>query len=337
MPLTRTKRVLWIGLYVVLALFYTEFTLKSNHPFGRASPSSLALFEAWMPYQARVLVPAIARVVYEVSGATFFTIYFGILWASILGLLLAFRSYLARFVPAPGHASWSTALLIIVPLAWNYSTISPWPVFYPSDIPAILLFQIGLTTLLRNRLFNYYAFFAIACFNRETACFLSFVFLFTRIGVIPTRKLLTHVAAQAALWLAIKITLQIVFSDHEGSVVDVMAQRNLSILKLLVNLCWTQSHTAILTVFGGIYLLIPLAWRDQPRFLKRSLWVVLPFVGGMSIVGNLDELRIYGELIPILSAPAAFALCHRLGWTGNLIRNQEPSLSNERSHACPKE
>ena len=315
MPSARTQRALWIGLYAALALLYTDFTLESNRPYPGATPTALALFDAEIPYQTRVLVPVIARGAHEVTGATFSAIYFGILWASVLGLLLAFRMYVARFVLAPAFASWSVALLIIQPLAWNYSTISPWPIFYPSDIPGILLFQLGLIALARDRLPVYYASFAIACFNRESAGFLAFVFLFTRIGVTPTRQILTHVGAQAAVWIAIKITLQVVFSDQPGSFVNVMAWRNLLILQHLAVLDWGPSHTAIFTVFGGIYLLIPLAWRDQPVFLRRSLWVVVPYFAGMSVVGNLDELRSYGELIPVLTAPAAYAVCHQFGWT----------------------
>lgn len=313
------KRALWCGLYAGLALLFSYFYLEINHPYPGATPKRLAYFDAEVPYQFRVLVPAIARLVWEITGAPFDAIYFGILFASTTALLFAFRAYVALFVPAPAVASFSAALLILHPLTWNTSTISPWPLWYPSDIPGILLFQLGLIALARDRLAVYYAIFALASLNRESSCFLAFVFLFTRIGVRPARGIAAHIGAQAALWLTIKLALQLVFDGQPGSLVDVMLRRNLLILEHLAVLDWGPSHTAIFTVFGGIHGLILLAWRGQPAFLKRSLWVLAPFVAGMSVVGNLDELRIYGELIPVVTAPAAVALCHRFGWTSPRI------------------
>ncbi len=41
---------------------------------------------------------------------------------------------------------------------------------------------------------------------------------------------------------------------------------------------------------------------------KRLLLILVPFLVGMSIVGVMDEMRIYGEIIPLITASALAAL-----------------------------
>ena len=54
---------------------------------------------------------------------------------------------------------------------------------------------------------------------------------------------------------------------------------------------------------GLFFLWLPLVlWRHlvQNKFVKRTLLLLPPFFGIMLVVGVIDELRIYGELIPIV-------------------------------------
>jgi hypothetical protein len=46
--------------------------------------------------------------------------------------------------------------------------------------------------------------------------------------------------------------------------------------------------------------------RIKVEFVKRSLLVVFPFFIGMMLVANIYELRLFGELIPVVLA--AFVL-----------------------------
>jgi hypothetical protein len=53
------------------------------------------------------------------------------------------------------------------------------------------------------------------------------------------------------------------------------------------------------------FLWIPVLFyyrRIKNEFLQRSLWVVFPLFAGMMFVGNIYELRIFGELLPIFLA-----------------------------------
>jgi hypothetical protein len=53
------------------------------------------------------------------------------------------------------------------------------------------------------------------------------------------------------------------------------------------------------------------------EFIRKSIWVSIPFVMGMILVGVVDELRIYGELIPVLYP--AFLLILKEVFTKELI------------------
>lgn len=35
--------------------------------------------------------------------------------------------------------------------------------------------------------------------------------------------------------------------------------------------------------------------------LRRMMWCFLPFFLGMAVVGNLSEIRVFGEFIPLLA------------------------------------
>lgn len=116
-----------------------------------------------------------------------------------------------------------------------------------------------------------------------------------------------QVLAQGVLWLAIKVMLNRLFVHNPGSFTGGTVHNNW----LLLTRVWHGDLTFIRLlplIMGGTWLLIPLAWRQMPAPLKRLLWIVPAFFAGMSVVGVLDEVRIYNELIPVLLAPALVSL-----------------------------
>ena len=71
------------------------------------------------------------------------------------------------------------------------------------------------------------------------------------------------------------------------------------------------------SAFGGIWAVIPFGWQHVPAEQKRLVLLVVPIMGSMVLLGYLPELRIYNELVPVLTGPAFAA---RLG----LLREQHP-------------
>ena len=128
-----------------------------------------------------------------------------------------------------------------------------------------------------------------------------------------------HCAAQLAIWIALKAWLAWVFRDNPGAAVFENQLRGnwgnaLRLLKL------DPTALQYLLTFGLLWLTVPLVWRYLPPFHRRALLVAVPFLLGMSVVGNLFEVRIYGELIPLVTTPAIVWLRRTLDY--------EPALAS---------
>jgi len=288
--------------YALAAGLFSVAYRAATHEYRFATPAQLAAFTAHTPYQYRVLVPALARAAHELAGVEVETSYRVLAGLAAFALLVSFRVYLGRFVPE-AWASWG-ALSVFYALLWNVSPVSSFRFLYPSDVPAVAFMTLGLEALVRRRLALFYPIFALASLNRETSCLLSFAYLFTAAGEQRARTLGLHLGLQLALWSAIKAALALAFAGNDGGFLDPMAARNAALLRSLLELRPGPTSLALLTPCGMLWLLLPFGFRAQPRFLRRALLVLLPFYLGMGAVANLDELRIYGELAPILAAPA---------------------------------
>ena len=56
-----------------------------------------------------------------------------------------------------------------------------------------------------------------------------------------------------------------------------------------------------LTLFAGVWILIPILWRYIPSNSKRLLWVIPPYFIVALLYANLMESRVYQEINIILS------------------------------------
>jgi hypothetical protein len=167
---------------------------------------------------------------------------------------------------------------------------------FPSDIPSILFFTLGLSLLFKNRMLPYYILFAIATLNRETSCFLTFAYLFASIGKIRLRTVALHCVSQLILWAGIKYFLYRAYAENPGT--------GLWVDTLTVNLSLLKDPRALLTLssmFGYTWIPTLVCYRLIPvPFIRRSVLVILPFLIAMMFFGYITELRIFGELIPIV-------------------------------------
>jgi hypothetical protein len=232
-------------------------------------------------------------------------------------LIVTYRFYVSLFVRNRVLCS-LFSLSIVVVLLFNYVlprmlsiTNAPIyrPIFYPSDIPAVLFFTLGLILIHKKKWVPYYLLFAVATLNRETTCFLTVVYFLTAFGKTRLKPLVLHVAFQVAIWVSIKSLLSVLYQDNPGyGLFEFSVGRNIS------SFAGLHFYPLFLTNLGGTWLFVLMFLRYlRDDFLKRSLLVAVPYVIGMFIVGNLFEIRIFGELIPVfLTASLLIA--------GNMIR-----------------
>src|SRR6185503_9978831 len=109
------------------------------NPDADANPEKLALGTAATPFQYRVLIPSIVkRTVSTPTPLNLHRRYMQMDSVWLVGLGLAFRSYLKRFVTSPLADVLAPGIFLLLP--FNYAVQN----FYPYDIPAVVMTIVGL-------------------------------------------------------------------------------------------------------------------------------------------------------------------------------------------------
>jgi hypothetical protein len=117
-------------------------------------------------------------------------------------------------------------------------------------------------------------------------------------GKVKLRDLITHGLFQILIWISIKILLYHLFTANLG---DGLIEKT----HFLNNIEYLGQFKNYPFLFSGAVLFVWLptlvcSGLIKNEFIRRSIWVSIPFVIGMIFAGNVNELRIYGELIPVL-------------------------------------
>jgi hypothetical protein len=111
------------------------------------------------------------------------------------------------------------------------------------------------------------------------------------------RPYLAHITVQFAIWLAIKLFLSHLYAGNPG--VGTSMNNTVSNFKVLV----TQPQMVLVLLSSIAYLWIPV-WlyfgSIKNLFVRRACLVTPLFFAVMFVSGNLPELRIYGEMIPVI-------------------------------------
>lgn len=262
----------------------------------------LATFRAEIPFQFRILFPAVASALQRI--APFLTLewtYYILTFLACYMLLSIYNLYLGLFARrVPVYAP----ILILFPLVWNHVVLST--LFMPSDFVGLLFFVTGLYLIHRKNWRYFYVLFPLAVFNRETAIYLTVVMLLTAWGRMTLRSVLLHALAQLAIWSVIKYLLFITF-DHRGGdlYIDTLSHN----LKYLGDVVGFRDGAALwLTLFGLVWLPGLTAWRRMPRFLTRQFLLLIPAFAALCMAGELWETRIFTELAVIVSTPTALLM-----------------------------
>ena len=306
----RTTRWTWAAA-LLLATIYAWMHLATGVQHQYASLQQYTDGVAATPFQFRALVPWTVAALRAVPslGAVDLRVLYGVLdGLCAVGVWLAMRRFLRPYVGAPGEAGRAAravaALAAFAPLALG--TAAPWrhnAFYFPYDTLAVAVFALGLALLQERRWWAYYALFVVGTLNRETTCFLTIAWVLANWGRLPFRALAAHSAAQLVLWAGIKAGVAALYDGNP--VLDGTGDG-------LFLSTWTLSTRLVLAVPAWIYLGLALggAWvvlallRNRLRHpeLRRWFRFVPVFLLGMALVGELLEVRIYGELIPIVTA-----------------------------------
>ncbi len=313
------KDVFFSIVYLLCSILFTIIYFRTTDEYQKAALVALTDFSGNTPFQYRVLTLIVARMVHLIVAVNVIQIYRVMTICWVFLTLILFRNYLHRFMPSRNTDTY--ALVLFYPLLWNYCILSPF--FFPWDIPAIAFFILGLLYMVDRRWMAYYVVFILASLNRETSCFLVVAYILVEIGRRDTKPIVANVLVQTLIWLLIKYTLTMMFSANPGAKVFENHMRN-NINFYLTTREWGLPIISRMFTFGFLWALIPLYWKRQPLFFKKMLLIAVPFLTGMSIVGNLFEARIYSELVPIIVGPAIFAIHTLVADSPGSHRSVEP-------------
>ena len=288
---------------IVFAFYYTELRFQLNLQFEHATLELLMNGKAHLPFQYRMLIPKLAAFLYNFSPVknkipNIINLFFIIEFLAVFSVVFIFRYYLSLFLKNK-KLNYILVFLIYPVLVFTYLIPRSDPIFYPYDTFSILFFTAALIFLYKKQFIPYYLIFITATFNRETTCFLTIIFLFTYCKKISNLKLSSHLFLQFILWLSVKLLLRKIYINNSGD--GVFENHFFNNIKYLSDF---EHYPSLFSALAYIWIPVLVKWREIPDdFLKKAILVIIFFIPGMILVGNIYEIRIYGELIPVFLTP----------------------------------
>jgi hypothetical protein len=292
------RTVVVLSAYVLCSVLFGKLYFASTSEWSLSTTQQLVDFSAYKPFQYRILIPAIMRGLHDVLHVDNRTIFKLFTLLFVMLTFVSFRWLLDRLFL--WQFSDIGALFILYPMVWNYCIYGHFRA--PYDIPAIVLFILGLCALLADRWCIYYSIFILGTLNRESIFILTAVFFLVKMGSMSRPRLVLHIAAQITAWMTIKILLSIAFRSNGGVLFQNQLPDN---LKVLTN---PSLWSPYLFAFGCLWILAIFVWREAHPIVKRMLLIAIPYPLAMVFVANLNEIRIYNEFVPVFALVGICAL-----------------------------
>jgi hypothetical protein len=304
-----------LGVFVAVAVIawyfvHLRYVFNSEFPLATLSESatSLTAGTGYIPFQFRALIPWIAG---ALGGSI--AVYRWLDVVAVVGIFYSFRFLLAGLFR--GRALLLLPFVVFYFLPWNYLLPRGIPILLPYDLPAVAFTALGLALLRRRAWPWYYAVLLVGCLNRETIVFLGIVFFAMELRRLPHQSLVVHLLLHAIIWLGVRFLMLGLYGDNPGTAFELYhVNSNVLHLKTNLDILLAPEHLImVLSSFGFAWVLLIAGWKwIDDSFTRRALWIVPPYVILTFIAGNINEIRVFGELTPVIAMPVVVVLAGML-------------------------
>jgi len=189
------------------------------------------------------------------------------------------------------------------------------------DFPALCLSTLGLALIAARRVWLYAFVFAVCVLNKETALLLTLVWVTAGRHKLKLKHLALGAGLQVGLWLIVRGLLVWSFRNNPGDMIGLHLFRNAQVLGVPGNWFLFRPVTDWLVLPMGFNLFYVLgfvgslfALKKAPQFLKDAYWVAVPVIVLTWLFGNVDEMRVYYELLPIVMLVLLGGLYRLMGY-----------------------
>lgn len=262
----------------------------------KISPDALERSAAQRVAGSKIMSEVFARLKWESDYA----LAYAVCTVLVYLMFLFFGQYASRLVletnglavsPA-GQRLVASAVLLGLPPFFKFTS-------FLYDPAQLLLFTASLYYIFKQRWVPYLVSFTLACINKETAVLLIPIFVFCYPNGLSDGLSKRLLGAQAAVFVAVKAVLAIIFRDNPGPFMEFhLLDHNLRVLA--AGYGWSPFLLMALLGFVCLY-----GWKSKPAFLKTAFVFTLPALIVISLfVGWIDEWRVYYEAYPVVLAMA---------------------------------
>lgn len=310
------SKVSSVFIAICFALIFTKFYFLYTHEYYEPSNSEkMANFEADKVFQKRIMPIVFAKTI-SLLGLNLQQSLKVVCVINCVALLYGFRSLLRIITKKDVNLAF--AYLLFIPVGWNYFVINS--IYHSYDLPTLTFFCWGLVFFIHKKFLAFYLLYFIACFNRESTCFITIALFATQFQIfksvsirnfcLANQSLFIQCLAQTIIWFLIKFFLEYIFRDNPG----LFYESTYSITQFIIDIwygnpSWPYLDTTkflgnprcFLTLFGCVWIFLPFFWKSIPPSAKKMIWIIPPYLFIALVYANLMESRTYHEINVVLA------------------------------------
>ena len=228
---------------------------------------------------------------------------------SVWGALCLIYLTAARLMMPPVRAL-AAVLVAVVFVPWGFLSVSN-QTSWPYDLPSLFFASLGLWAIVSRRFVLFAVTLVLGTLNKETVVFLLPAYVLAEWPLLPRKTLVARALGLAGLFLVTYEVPRMILACNHAPVVTVSAM-DLDTPRWQQNL-WHLVLVGHGTVLENVYLalsvhLLPvLRLSTLPWPLRAAYFAVPVLLLPIFFCGNIYELRLYNEIIPLGAVGTVFA------------------------------